>query len=180
LRRLSEAGFRYLILHKRLASGGDLAAWRAYLPMPPHYEDDDVVVYKTAPVVGVDVPLVHTWGDVGLVGGLLPAEWRVGEPLTIYVTWAATAPPGRDLEARLTLRDAQGAAALERCRPVSAAWPSSAWPANAVAHDALTVEAGGWTPEPGATYTVTLDLGCAPGEAPAGPPATLGTVTVAP
>jgi hypothetical protein len=180
LARLSEAGFRYLILHKRLAPDGQLAAWRAYLPMPPHHEDDALVVYKTAPVVGEDVPLVHTWDGVGLVGGLLPGAWEPGEPLTVHVTWAATAPPGRDLEARVTLRDVQGAAALERCRPVSAVWPPSAWPADAVAHDALTVEAGDWAPEPGATYTVTLDLGCGPGDDPAGPPATLGTVRVTP
>ncbi|MCK4718709.1 MAG: hypothetical protein KAT70_08580, partial [Thermoplasmata archaeon] len=57
LSRLSEAGFRYLVIHKTFATGRQLNAWRSYFLMIPRYEDDEVVVYTTTPIVGKDFPV---------------------------------------------------------------------------------------------------------------------------
>ncbi|MBN1811897.1 MAG: hypothetical protein JXA14_08690, partial [Anaerolineae bacterium] len=56
---LADAGFRYIIIHKEFTNEQKMDAWRDWLVVQPRYEDEEVVVYSTAPVVGEDVSLEY-------------------------------------------------------------------------------------------------------------------------
>jgi len=155
---LAEAGFRYIVLHKNLASPERLAEWRSYLVVSPRYEDEEVVVYSTTPVVGQDCPLRYELGaGMGLIdAGLSTESVSPDAVLELQVTWGATAPPGADLQVEVALVDEEGNVEQAQRFGISPTWPTGEWPTNAIVRDRYSFQIEPWLR--GGTLTVVMGL----------------------
>ncbi len=143
---LSNAGFRYIILHKNMASPGQLSKWRSYLAASPRYEDDEVVVYSTAPVVGQDCLLRYDLGSgMGLIDANLSTETiHPDAVLELQVIWGTTVPPVMNLQVEVALVDEEGNVGQERRFGISPDWPTGEWSANAIARDGYSFRIEPW------------------------------------
>jgi hypothetical protein len=158
LASLSEDGVRYLILHRTLVGPDQLARWQRYLLIAPRFEDEQIAVYATAPLVGRDFTLADELAPgIGLIrvvtstGCLNP-----GRVLEVDVGWATTATLERDWDVRLALVAEDGIARQEEVFPLSSVWPTVEWPANAVAWGYYPLRI---SPSlPAGDYNVTLTL----------------------
>jgi len=155
---LSDAGFRYIILHKNMASPEQLTKWRSYLVVSPRYEDEELVVYSTAPVVGQDCPLRYELGaGVGLIAADLSTEnINPDAVLELEVVWGTTAPPGADLHVEIALVDEGGNVGQVQRFEISPAWPTEEWPANAIARDRYSLQIEPWLKS--GTHSVVVGL----------------------
>jgi hypothetical protein len=154
LTALSEAGFRYVVVHKALAPAALVEEWQSYLALTPRYEDDEVAVYATAPVAGEDFILPHELGaGVGIVQADLK---RLDSVLTLEIVWGATAAPGMGLQVDIALVDEAHSVRRVRRFDVSPTWPASEWPADAVVQDAFPIEPAPDLDE--GIYAVVLNL----------------------
>jgi len=154
---LAEAGFRYIIMHKDMCNPGLVPEWQSYLAMSPLYEDDEVAVYSTAPVVGKDSALRHDLGaGVGLIEvGLSADNARQDPALEITAVWGATAPPRADLQVEIALVSKGGASAQVQCFDLSPTWLTTEWPADTIVRHSYVIEA-----EPGLGEGVySIDMG---------------------
>ena len=186
LRPLVETDVRYLILHKefpssvhrRSTSSDKLAAWQDWLTFDPCYEDRDLIVYRTEPLLGRDFDLVHDMtDDIGLIrASFTPANVTQAGLIQVDARWGSLAPPGRDYDVRLNLINAAGEAAQSLCEPLSRAWPTSRWGANEIVRSAYTMPASPFL-ETG-TYTVTLTLADSSTGMAMGAPAALGPLHI--
>jgi hypothetical protein len=166
LRPLVEADVRYIILHKRFpssvhkqsTSSKELAAWQDWLTFDPCYEDTDLIVYRTEPLLGRDFDVAHDMtDDIGLIrASFTPANVTQAGLIQVDARWGSLAPPGRDYDVCLNLINAAGEVAQSLCEPLSQVWPTSRWGANEVVRSAYTMQASPYL-EAG-TYTVTLTL----------------------
>jgi hypothetical protein len=135
---LSEAGFRYIVVHKELALATLVDEWQSYLALAPRYEDSEVAAYSTAPVAGEDFVLEH---DLGAGVGIVQADLsRAGSTLELAIVWGTTAPPGMGFQADVSLVDAEGRRAQVQRFEISPDWPSREWPANAIVRDKFSVD----------------------------------------
>jgi hypothetical protein len=155
---LAEAGFRYIVVDKRLAKSKQVRDWRSYLVISPYYEDDEVVVYSTTPVAGRDFSLEHELGaGVGLIEADLSVEGaRPGDELVIDVTWGTTAPPGADLQAEVVLVNEEGEVGQAQRFDIFPSWPTGDWPANAIVRDRYVLMFDVWVD--GGRHSVILRL----------------------
>jgi hypothetical protein len=158
LAMLAEAGFRYIVVHKALASPEQVAGWRSYLVIAPYYEDEEVVVYSTSPVVGRDCPL---WYDLGAGMGVVEARLSVetvrpGDKLEVEVVWGTTAPPGADYQVELALVDEEGREGQMQRFELSPGWPSGEWPVDAIVRGKYVLGVDTWLN--GGRYAVVLRL----------------------
>jgi hypothetical protein len=173
LAALSEAGFRYLVVHKALAPAALVDEWQSYLALTPRYEDGEVAVYATAPVAGQDFTLAH---ELGAGVGIVRADLKQRDSaLGLEVVWGATAPPGMDLQVDVALVDGSNRVSQVQRFDVSPAWPPGEWPANAVVRDAFSI-----VPAPDlddGVYALVLSL--AHGDRAVGQGAMVGHVVVA-
>jgi hypothetical protein len=158
LSMLAEAGFRYVILHKSLSTPDQLAEWRSYLVIAPYYEDEEVVVYSTSPVVGEDCPPLYDLGaGMGVVGARLSVETvRPGDKLEVEVVWGTTAPPGADYQVELALVDEKGREGQAQRFELSPGWPSGEWPVDAIVRGRYSLVVDTWLD--GGKYAVVLRL----------------------
>jgi hypothetical protein len=158
LQTLAQAGVRYLVLHKRFASPERLAEWQDWLTFEPHYEDADLVVYRTRPHAGQDFAIAHQMtNEIGLIRATFaPEQVTPIVPIQIDLRWASHGAPGRDYDACLRLVDALGRIAQSDCQILLPAWPTSKWEVDEVARGDRKL---GVDPslEKG-TYTLTLSL----------------------
>jgi predicted cobalt transporter CbtA len=139
LASLSEAGFRYIIIHKELTTVELVNEWRSYLAVAPRYEDSEVAVYSTAPVAGEDFILEH---DLGTGVGIIQTDLkRIDSALELEIVWGTTAPPGKDFQTDISFVDEEGGVGQTQRFEISPAWPSQEWPANAIVRDRFSVEA---------------------------------------
>lgn len=155
---LADASFRYVILHKDLASPEQLAEWRSYFVMSPRYEDEEVVVYPTAPVVGQDCSLAHDLeAGIGLIQADLSAD-TVGPDahLELQVIWGTTVPPAAPLQLEVAMVDEAGEVGQMERFAISPSWPIEDWSANAIVRDAYTLRVEPWLER--GTHTVVLRL----------------------
>ena len=143
---LADVGFRYIIIHKELANEQQIGAWRDWLLVPPLYEDEEVIVYSTAPEVGKDVSLQYDLGaGMGLIGVSQSADSISPDAsLKLQVIWGTTAPPGVDLELELALVNEEGEIEQAERFEIVPSWPTSEWPANAIARDTYTLAVEPW------------------------------------
>lgn len=141
LSQLSDAGFRYIVLHKEIASERKLAPWRSCLVISPRFEDEEVAVYSTRPVAGRDFTLAHDFGGgIGLIEATLSQERVVPDAvLDLDVIWGTEAPPGADLQVEIVVRDDTGIGQRERF-DISPDWPTAEWPANTIARDTYSLQ----------------------------------------
>jgi hypothetical protein len=155
---LAEAGFRYIVVDKRLAEPEQVDEWRSYLVVSPRYEDERVVVYSTTPVVGRDFSLKRELGvGVGLVEADLSVEGvRPGDKLEIDAVWGTTAPPDADLQVEVALVNEEGEVGQAQRFDLSPSWPTGEWPASAIVRDRYALTVDTWLD--GGTYGVVLNL----------------------
>jgi hypothetical protein len=176
---LAEAGFRYIILHKHLTSTERLAKWRSYLVVSPRYEDDEVVVYTTSPVVGSDCAIGPELGPgIGLIDTRLSRK-TLGPPdarVELLVVWGTTAPLGRNLEAEITLMDREERIVHTERIEISPTWPTAEWPANAIVYDKYPIEIEPWLE--GGKHSVAIRLVDGQAGRPVGPPVEVGNVRI--
>jgi hypothetical protein len=174
LQALDQAGVRYLILHKGFVFPEQRADWEDWLTFEPHYEDADVVVYRTRPQVGQDIPIAQQLtGEIGLIRATLtPEETTPAGAIQVDARWASRGAPGRDYDACLGLVDALGQVAQSDCQALLPAWPTSRWEVGEVARAEYRVRVN--PSLAGGTYTLTLSLAEGPTGAQAGQAVDLG------
>lgn len=180
LRLLAGADIRYVILHKRLASSEQLAAWQDWLTFEPRYEDTDLVVYSTDPRLGLDFALADGMTDeIGLIRATFtPTSTLQGALIQVDACWGSTAAPDQDYDVCLNLVNAASGVAQSRCEPLSPAWPTSRWDANEVVRGRYALHVD-HSLEPG-VYSLTLMLADGATGVTTGHPAALGLVQVEP
>jgi hypothetical protein len=173
---LADAGFRYIILHKNLASSNQLSKWRSYLTVSPRYEDDQVVVYPTRPVIGQDYALHHKLGErIGLIAiALSQEEISPDAHLEIDVAWGNTLAPETNFQVELSLIDERGNVGQRERFTVSPDWPPAEWPANAIARDRYTFQIDPFLT--GGKHEIVAQL--VVDDEPAGESVTVGEVTM--
>ena len=175
LQGLADSGIRYIVLHKPFLPPEQVTAWRSFFALAPTYEDEQVLVYRTAPR-HIPAPAARLGDNIALLSSTLSAAAlpQAGVLQAEFVL-ATTAPPTRDWVARLALVSSAGEAQAVDVPPC-AGWPTSAWDGEAVARS--RAELGGDPFIAGGEYTVTLAL-VNPGDGTtAGPIVPLGRVTI--
>lgn len=173
---LADAGFRYIILHKELASPKQLTEWRSYLVVSPRYEDAQAVVYSTAPVVGQDCSLKHHLGaGIGLIEASLSTEAISPEAaLALQVVWGANMPPDSNFEVEIALVDEEENERQIEYFAISSNWPTGKWPDNTILHDEYSFRVEPWLK--GGVYDVTARLVYEEGREAAGENVEVGRV----
>lgn len=188
LRRLAAADVPYLILHKEYLKPEQLDAWRAWLAIPPIFEDEGLVVYETDASPAEAVPWTHslltdargatTLGLINPTAGDAPAQRMQGDWLVTAVTWRAAAGPLADLLACVDLIDGGGQSAQQECYPLSDDWPAAQWQDGEIVHEDYPLQIAPFLP-PG-PYVVSLSVRDAATDQPLGQPAAVGAVAVTP
>ncbi len=159
LASLAQDDVRYILLHKDITSPLlRMPHWRHYFLFSPRFEDDNIVVYATAPQAGRDFTLLHELAPgIGPVRIITPTHClRPGQPLWVEVGWGTQSSPGQDLSVRLALEAGDGTVGAQEIQPLSANWPTREWPANAVAWGDYVVQVPPSSPD--GHYTTTLAL----------------------
>jgi hypothetical protein len=158
LATLAQDGVRYVILHKTRGIDVRLDHWRRYFAVPPRYEDAFIAVYPTAPLAGRDLVLTDELAPgIGPIRVITSTDCvNPGRLLEVDVVWGTTAPPGRNLDARLALATEDGTMRYEQVFPLSPGWRVQKWPVNAVAWGYYTLR----VPPSlhGGVYAITLTL----------------------
>ncbi|MGD2144326.1 MAG: hypothetical protein PVF54_07605 [Anaerolineae bacterium] len=163
---LSDAGFRYIVLHKEIASERKLAPWRSCLVVSPRFEDTEVVVYSTAPVAGRDFTLAHDFeGGIGLIDATV-SQKRVAPDavLDLNVIWGTETDVDEDLQVEIALMDDNGIGQRERFE-ISPDWPTGEWSANAIVRDSYALQVDPWLRA--GNQTVAVGLAGSDGNQPA-------------
>jgi hypothetical protein len=144
---LAEADFKYVIIHKDLATEQQLNAWQSYLPIQPRYEDEEVAAYPTEPVVGLDCPIERDLGNgmVLLETSLSSQDVSPDAMLEMDVIWGTTAAPGENLQLELALVDSEGRVGQTERFEISPSWPTQGWPANAIVRDKYAFQVKPWS-----------------------------------
>ncbi len=143
---LADADFKYVIIHKELATEQQLVAWQSYLAIQPRYEDEELAVYPTEPVVGMDCPIEHDF-DSGMVLVKTDLSTQDISPDALFemdVIWGTTAAPGEDLHLELALVDEEGNVGQRERLAISPSWPTGQWPANAIMRDRYSFQVEPW------------------------------------
>ncbi|MCP4357152.1 MAG: hypothetical protein GY796_03925 [Chloroflexi bacterium] len=180
MRYLHQANVRYLVLHKRYGNEGLQTMWRDWITYTPVYEDEEVIVYRTAPQAGRDFNIERLLNDeIGLIRThFSPAEAIQGGTVKIDARWGGTAvPEDTPYDVCFWLQDEdQRVEVSGDCQPVSEQWPTDRWQANEVVRGSYTVKID----EAIASGTYTLQMALADGEQLVGNTADLGPITILP
>jgi hypothetical protein len=155
---LAEGGVRYVLIHKYRASVDEVSRWREWFAFQPYYEDEYLLVFRTAPRYGEDFRFATELGDgIGVMDtGVSTHEAGQGGPLDVQVLWGTRGAPRRDWTAHLALVDAAGQEVQGQDFEPFAGWPTSEWGPDAIVRRHLAVQVGPYIP--GDTYSVTLGL----------------------
>jgi len=134
---LAAHDIRYIAIHKQDVPQERLAAWRDYLTIPPSYEDDDLLVYGTRPLLGEDLPIdSEIGGGLALVQATIaPSRTAQGGVVSVDLRWTATVTPNGDYGARLALVNPAGAAIQDSTERPCSEWPTSQWGRHALVVD---------------------------------------------
>ncbi len=107
---LAGDGIRYLILHKDKVGRSRIARWQRALIIEPRFEDEQRILYSTAPEAGRDFigPVDWAPGPAPLSVSLSANCLHTGHPLLTSIGWGTGIPSVDDLEAHLALIDSAG------------------------------------------------------------------------
>ena len=155
---LAEAGFRYIVVHKDMVTSDQLTRWRSYLVISPYYEDEEVVVFSTTPVVGEDCPLLHDlgMGMWAVEAGLSAEDVRPGDVLDVEVVWGTTASPSAAFQVEVALVNEEGEIGQMEHFDLSPSWPTEEWPVNTIVREKYPLAVDTWLD--GGKYSVVLSL----------------------
>ncbi len=142
---LAAADVRFLVLHRRFMTAEQIGRWQNYLPYQAYAQDDTVLVYRTEPVVGQDLPVAFPVSDgVGLAQIRLSDRYpRPGDSLALRAAWVATRDLAGAYRVGWTLLDRQGAEVGSVEGPLCPDWPVEAWSAGDFAWGEYTLPAPG-------------------------------------
>ncbi len=132
LAALARDGVRYLVLHHRFLTAQQIEAWRQYLAYAPFYQDDQIIVYRTRPVLGddllVDLPLNDT---IGLARVRLNTRYpRAGDTLLLQSAWIAANSPAHAYRVRWMLLDPDGRTVQSIEGEPCPGWSTETWQAG--------------------------------------------------
>lgn len=181
LRVLADANIRYLILHKEFADPGQLDEWRRWLIYAPVHEDEELVVYATAPVYDRDYtirqPVTDAIGLIALDSNLAELDGRIMQAGTIQLaaTWGSRAAPGQAYQSCLFV---EGPMPEQHCFELGGAWPTQAWAANEIVRESYAAQLSPFL-EPG-DYALSLGLVAPESGQAVGQQLALGNLTVLP
>ncbi|NKQ37601.1 MAG: hypothetical protein HF973_18555 [Chloroflexi bacterium] len=184
MRLLNRANVRYLVLHKRFANDGLQAMWRDWLTYAPTYEDEDVIVYRTAPQVGQDFAIEQSLTpEIGLIrADFAPSDAVQGGTIKVDARWGSTAQPGSTAvpgtayNVCFWLVNGDWRLGIGDCQPVSESWPTDKWQVNEVLRGSYTL----WLEEMIPPGDYQLQMALAEGEKVVGDTAVLGPITIHP
>ncbi|MBI5563474.1 MAG: hypothetical protein HY870_01170 [Chloroflexi bacterium] len=120
LARLADYNVRYIILHKNLTAPNLVAIQRDYLSLTPVFEDDQIAVYTTRPVI---LPQA-TLGPIDLLNSWLSISGP-DQPIQLSIRWAANQLIGRDADLQLSIIDSAHTAVIsqtDRLAPATSTW----------------------------------------------------------
>jgi hypothetical protein len=137
---LDEADVRYLVLHKQFLRNSHEAAWRKWLAVTPTYEDNDIIVYRTGPLLlGKDFSMSETLleAEGHLMMGLIQADYapsraEQGGWIIVDVWWGSGAPILDDYSVCLNLEAENRSSIDAHCEQISPDRPTSQWQANEI------------------------------------------------
>lgn len=180
LRLLNDEGITYLVIHKQFANEGLQAAWRAWLAVDPFYEDDELLVYLTAPRFGQEFNWAYPLGgNLGLLEAkVTPLEAVQGGVVRAALTWATALPPAADYLVCLRLRGADGRALEPVCAPPDPAAPASTWPGDDVRRGEIILPLD--LTHPTGAFATELYLVASENGEPVGDTAAAGGITIHP
>jgi hypothetical protein len=180
LKLLSDAGIRYLVIHKDFANDGLQAIWRDWLSVDPAHEDSSLIVYRTDLQHGRDFVFAHDLsGGIGLVKASYdPIETIQGGAVNSHVIWGTADSPEEDYVVCIALLNEIGARSTERCVEPVEGQATGNWAANDLfrASYALPIP----SELPAGQYTLVLTLAEPTSGVAVGNQAELGPVTVLP
>ncbi|MDY6878415.1 MAG: hypothetical protein SWK90_19730, partial [Chloroflexota bacterium] len=132
LTSLADAGVRYLILHRHFLTAQQVENWQLYLPHTPFYQDDQIIVYRTRPVLGQDLPISLPVNDeIGLVYARLNTRYpRTGETPSLQTAWMATQSPAHTYRVRWVLVAPNGHTSQIAAEELCPGWPTETWQAG--------------------------------------------------
>jgi hypothetical protein len=178
LQPLAEADVRYVLIHKDRASSDSIARWREWFVVRPYYEDEYLLVFRTALHYGEDYQFQSEVGDeVGVIGAELLTEATIQDRLLeVEVVWGTRGSPSQDWTAYLALLGPTGQEVQRATFEPYLGWPTSDWGRDAVVRGRGTLRVDPFIP--GGSYTVTVGLADPVTGAEAGEPIELGQVEV--
>ncbi|MCP4357124.1 MAG: hypothetical protein GY796_03785 [Chloroflexi bacterium] len=137
---LAEADIRYVVLHKRFLRDSHEAAWRSWLTVTPDFEDEDIIVYKTAPAVldekfSLAQPMVQTadgQSQFGLIRTVItPTQSIQGGWVLVDAWWGGRSPLPDDVTVCLNLEN-NTHTLTARCDLLAPDRPTSQWDENEI------------------------------------------------
>jgi hypothetical protein len=158
LHTLSQAGIKYIILHKQHMSDKTIESWRTWFDLPPHYEDDELIVYETDWNVGTDISFTAAVSDeIGVISGSIePVEVTQDDWLIVRVRWGATKAPTEDYDVCFKLISSNETTKQVDCFPLSAEWQSSRWSENEMIESVYAIRMSPYLLA--GTYTVAAEI----------------------
>ncbi len=134
LNTLSDAGIRYIVLHKQYESDSKIEEWKDWLTVDPYYQDDDLIVYRTNPIYGQDFDFVYQLtDDIGLVAvNYWPNQVNQAEQVGLILRWGANEKPDKEYKACIQLLNNNGGVSQSDCSAIPDSWPTTEWQDNEV------------------------------------------------
>lgn len=133
---LNKENIRYAIINKNLLREDRINLWRNFFIGNPRYEDENVALYSTKPIAGLDFELIHE-----ITPGLGPVNFLTstdclnpGSLMEIDIGWGSTKQVTEDYNVELSLRNVDSGERFEISEyPVSEGWPTGEWPIDTLA-----------------------------------------------
>jgi hypothetical protein len=155
---LADDDIRYLILHKKLRYNR-FDQWRDYMIVPPIYEDDQLVVYRTRPPHGTAYdPAINLDAPLGLdrLEANIETTYRAGQTMGVHARWVALEPPSRALDCRFVLHSDTNEIAQIATEPIYPGWSTAEWQTGTIAFGEYVFQPSPLLPS--GRYTLTLSV----------------------
>ncbi len=158
LAALHEVGVRYLVIHKTFANEGLQNAWRDWLTFSPTYEDEELMVFHTKPIYGLDFDFAHALTpQIGLIDvQSTPGESNQSGTITVDARWGTASEGDENLDVCLLLIDSSSEIIETQCFSPDPTGPQQGWAANEVRRSNYIFPIG--NDVPAGTYQLALSL----------------------
>lgn len=152
------ADVKYVIVHRDRASSSRVSAWREWFAVPPHYEDEHLVVFRTAPSYGRHFEFMEEIGDgIGVIKAELSQDVLPQQGLLeVEVVWGTRKAPSTDWRAYLALVGSGGQEVQRADFEPCSGWATSTWGEDALARGRGQLQIDPYVT--GGTYAVGLGL----------------------
>jgi hypothetical protein len=178
LEPLAEVDIRYVLIHKYRARPGEEDGWRKWFAIHPHYEDQHLVVFRTAPQYGQDFNFMGEIGDgIGVISATLSTYALAQEGvLETEIIWGTRKAPSHEWTAYLALVGENGQEAQRSTFQPCSSWPTSKWGSDAIARGRGSLQVDPFVER--GVYTAVIGLTNPKTGRQAGAPVAVGEVNV--